>query len=83
MENMKEMEKANRIMLCLFNLFFVNSKFIYGGKGGGNELLRFFLWCFYSFFFFPFVTSESHIPPLVTHKEIHPCPRYDILLLWT
>lgn len=36
MENLKEMEKDNRL-ICLFILFFVNIKFIYGWKERGNE----------------------------------------------
>lgn len=42
MENMKEMEKGNKIILCLFNLFFVNCKIMYGVEERGKDILNFF-----------------------------------------
>lgn len=42
MENMKQMEKDNKIILCLFNLFFVNCKVMYGGEERGKDILNFF-----------------------------------------
>lgn len=41
MENMKEMEKDNKIILCLFNLFFVNCKVMYGGEERGKDIFNF------------------------------------------
>lgn len=42
MENMKEMEKDNKIILCLFNLCFVNYKVVYGVEERGKDILNFF-----------------------------------------
>lgn len=41
-ENMKEMEKDNKIILCMFNLFFVNCRVMYGVEERGKDFLNFF-----------------------------------------